>query len=672
MLNNDPHADLPNQSGPGDFPLAYVREIELARAAIEHLNKATEATDDAVRKLERAQVEANAVTKAFGARSEEAADATKRLKAAQEAAAQAADANAKATNDARKAVDAAAKATNNLSPELGKLRDGFEESSKAAERAAKSLLDVERGEDAVREKAKSVLGGAKDLAGMAVDVFKWAAEHNSEVGAGFERLQQSAVELGETLLEGAIARGMANIAHSLAEGAERLTEWFGGMRDYAAELGAYTKAHADALPWLTDVARQTMLTAEAQAILNEQLRVSRIIREEQAQKEGVLAGLAERDRREREARKRDYDGRQKSSDAAAAAAEEAAASRRGRGRSRAPAEDLTASPVSRDYVGPEEVSVEADVYEREVALREKRIEVMGRELEALEARGIAESEQIDFILYNVEIESETALAREALIDQRIAAEERLARWQIQNAQTFEQREKAQTRLEQIEHQKRLVGLKKTADVEEKEQEKRKKTMQVVSGAVTALGEGMADALERMAQGEKGAIASMLSELLKGVAKKHAILALGEAALAIGAAASYRYAAAAQHGTAAALHIGVAAAAAGGAIAAGAIAESRGAGGGGGGGSSGQSALNTAQSSGGSGGGGGGDEGLEAQDVPISHEQLRRGDASSGGTGGAKIVINNPHIYGAGGLKEFAATLRTEIERQDRGGRKPRL
>lgn len=308
--------------------------------------------------------------------------------------------------------------------------------------------------------------------------------------------------------------------------------------------------------------------------------------------------------------------------------------------------------------------------EAEEALREKRLVGLDREIAALETRGIAEAERIDMIFTVVEVESEAARQREALIDQRLASEARLARWQASTAKTTEDREKALTRMERVEHERRLVTLRRAADEEAATHRKREKVVSAVTGAVTQLSETMVEGIERAAKGERGAVAEMIGELLKGVAKKHAIFALSETALGVGAAASYRYAAAAQHFAAAGLHTGVAVAAGAGAYAAGQVAASRSGG---------------SETMGASGGGGGGgsvssprrreDGDLEAQQTPISHEQLRRGDASAStarSEGGVQIHINSPTINGAGGLKEFAHLIRREFERQDRGGYRPRL
>ena len=338
-------------------------------------------------------------------------------------------------------------------------------------------------------------------------------------------------------------------------------------------------------------------------------------------------------------------------------------------------------------------AAEVAAFEKESAARDQRIAGIGREIEIIEARGIAEAEQVDFIFATVEIETEAARMREALIDQRLAKEAELARWQVKAAKTAEQREKAQTRLEEVEHAKRTRAMEKAAAKEAKTARQREQVFGTLAAAHNTLAETMIDAAFAAAEGEKVAVAAMIQELLKGVAKKHALLALAEAALAVGAAASYRYAAAAQHGASAALHGSVAALAGVGAYAAGQLKpqqpsereeeqnkwaeeaatkqrkdawkESQGLGGKGGG-SSGR---------GGAGGGDGDGDDLEQTEVPVTHEQLRRGDprtSRGGAAGGPSVVFNGPvNIYGAGGKAEFIDDLRRSLDRQDRRGARPR-
>lgn len=315
-------------------------------------------------------------------------------------------------------------------------------------------------------------------------------------------------------------------------------------------------------------------------------------------------------------------------------------------------------------------AAEVAAFEQESELRDKRVAGIDREIEAIEARGIAEKDSIDFIFATVEVESEAAQRREALIDQRLNKEMELARWQLRNAKTQEQREKAQTRLEEAEHAKRIRAMEKAAKDEAKTARQREQVFGALARAHNAIGETMVDAAFAAAEGEKVAVGEMLQTFLKGLAKRHTLMALAEGAEAATAFASYRYAAGAQHLAAAGLHTGVAVLAGVGAYAVGQVVDipqpgSKGSGG---------------KSDTGGGGGGGGGRGrssdgddLQAQEVPVTHEQLRRADPSMSRTGGGGVTVNiyNPTIAGAGGVRELAATIQREIERNNRGGRRPR-
>jgi hypothetical protein len=315
----------------------------------------------------------------------------------------------------------------------------------------------------------------------------------------------------------------------------------------------------------------------------------------------------------------------------------------------------------------------AEAYEQEKAVREARVAGIERELELLEAMGGAEAERIDAVFFAIDIEAEAAAARSALIDERIAEEERLARWELKNAQTAEQREKARTRLEGIEHKKRVTALQAAADAEAKEHARRLKVVETVTGAVMTLGEGMVSAIQAAAEGQKGAIAQMLADLLKTVATEHAILALAEAAKGVGASAmtwGIPNPKAIAHFSAAGMHTGVAVAAGVGSAVAGKVADVRSGGGGagagfrpsGGGGAGGSSASGSSD-----------DEGLQAQRVPVSHESLRRADSSmnrGGAAGAGATIITGPvHLYGGGSEKEFGAFMdRTQRHRTRSGYR----
>ncbi len=313
-------------------------------------------------------------------------------------------------------------------------------------------------------------------------------------------------------------------------------------------------------------------------------------------------------------------------------------------------------------------AAEVAAFEKESALQDRRVAGIDREIEAIEARGVAEAQHVDFIFVTLEMESEAAQRREALIDARLDKEMELAQWQVRNAKTQEQRERAQTRLEEAEHAKRIRALDRAAKDEAKTARQREQVFGALARAHNAIGEEMVDAAFAAAEGEKIAIGEMLQTFLKGLTKKHTLLALAEGALAAGAFASYRYAEGGQHLAAAGLHTGVAVLAGVGAYAVGKVVDipQGGSRGGDGGGSNTSRATGSQRER--------SDDGdLQAQEVPVSHEQLRRADPSAGAkAGGASIVFNAPvNIYGAGGKAEFIEDLRRALDRQDRGGRRPR-
>lgn len=325
----------------------------------------------------------------------------------------------------------------------------------------------------------------------------------------------------------------------------------------------------------------------------------------------------------------------------------------------------------------EDMKLRAAAFEQESTLREMRL----NEMEAA-----------------ADAEEELSFEHIRLVDAKLQADIEYARWQQENAVTDEQRQRAATAVEAAESRKRIALIKRVAAEEaaaekkrleemEKEAKRREKITEEVTGAIGTLTEGMISAFEAMARGEKGAMAEMLADLLKGVAKKHAILALGEFAQGVGStAATFGIVnpKAAAHFAAAALHTGVAVAAGVGAFAAGQVADARqgtgnyaaGGGGGGGGGSSGFGPGPGGGGASGSNPGASNDEGVQAQETPISHEQLRRENGmvprSNASAAGPAVQINTVHLYGAGGKAEFVEDIRRAIDRSDRGGKRHRI
>ena len=543
---------------------------------------------------------------------------------------------------------------------------------------------------------------AKELGGALASGLRTTWELLKEVAPLFVAAAKASKWLFDTIREGLDAMHEQDAAVAL----------FGRTTEVAHDrLREYARAHGEALGPIGEMVQATFMEEAATRSLTEAVREGQRAREDQARTEAIVAGLQTRAAREEAARISDLEKRKASAERSGMMAEyldlkgdkTLSPSQKKRLGELKKTLDIPDDPKVKRGKKPKDQSRELSLggledfskrdrvererafdeqvraFEQEQALRERRIAGLESEIDMLSARADRERESVDMILLTVDVESQAAAARDALIDERIRKEGDLAQWELANAKTREQRERAQTRVYEVEAKKRALAAQREVTAEEKEHRRRQQVVERVTGAVMTLGEGMVAAFERMAAGEKGAIASMLSELLKGVAKKHAILALAEAALAVGAAASYRYAAAAQHGTSAALHTGVAIAAGVGAVAAGAVADARAGSGGGGGGASpfgriggGGGSSGSAPRSGSSGASGSGDGGLEAQEVPISHEQLRRGSPRGGGGATAQVVISGTvNIYGAGGKAEFVEDIRRAIDRSNRAGHRAR-
>lgn len=168
----------------------------------------------------------------------------------------------------------------------------------------------------------------------------------------------------------------------------------------------------------------------------------------------------------------------------------------------------------------ENVKDQAKAWEAEERLHERRAENFDRELEMIEARGLAEED--------------AAAAREDLLNRRLAADEAFAAHQQEMAATAEQREQAQTRMEAAEHAKRLASLRRQTATEQREQATRAAMFAKVHGHIMGLGETLVAASWAQAEGEKGAIAESVAAYAKGVAQKMTLKGLEETAL--GAAA----------------------------------------------------------------------------------------------------------------------------------------
>lgn len=250
-------------------------------------------------------------------------------------------------------------------------------------------------------------------------------------------------------------------------------------------------------------------------------------------------------------------------------------------------------------------------WDAEEQLHERRDLAFERELEMIEARGLAEEE--------------AQAAREDLMMRRMSADERYAEHARDIAATEEQRQVATTQLEAAEHAKRIAAKRKQVAAEQKEENRRAGIFAKVNSHITGLGESLVAAAWAQAEGEKGAVAASVAAYAKGVAQKMALKALEETALGVAALAGIVTAGLAPPHFAAAALAGAAAVAAGAAAGAfGAIANAQ-AGGGGGAGASG---FRSAGGGGGSASASGGQQLQELNKIPVSREAEGRQAASS--------------------------------------------
>ena len=277
-------------------------------------------------------------------------------------------------------------------------------------------------------------------------------------------------------------------------------------------------------------------------------------------------------------------------------------------------------------------------FERESALRERRLSDLDREMGLPGARGGAGAERIDAGFFMVHLEGEAEARRRELQDSRIAREEELARWQVTNAKTEADREKARTRLDEVEHKKRLLVLNRATAEEKKTLAARQAMVEKVTTHVTGLADALVSGLEAAAEGEKGAVAKAVGSYLKGVSVRMGMKGLEESVLAVASAASYNYPAAAAHGTAAGMAFAASAAAGVGAGALTAIGNARADSGAGGG----ESVPSTPAGTGASATSGGiqreSGKKLEGQEVPVSFEERRR-SAPHASMSERQIVVN---------------------------------
>ncbi len=298
--------------------------------------------------------------------------------------------------------------------------------------------------------------------------------------------------------------------------------------------------------------------------------------------------------------------------------------------------------------------------EQEAALFAQAEERYRREAELLDAQGQREAERIDGVLFTLEIEDEAETRRRELQDQRLGREEEYARWQARNARNETQREQAQTRLEDVEHRKRIVALTRAAEQERKVLEQRRQLVGTVTGAVTDLASSMVGSIEAAVNGQRGALARGLADWTKDLAVRSGLKALEEFMLAAASAASYNFPAAAAHTATGGMALAVAAAAGGASAGLGAAASAAERGGAGGG----PGRASGAGSSGAPGGSGGGQtSNLERMDVPVSYDRAAP-------AGGLVVNINVTGPVGKDTLRAIGETVRRATDKSKAQGPRP--
>jgi uncharacterized membrane protein YgcG len=651
------------------------------------------AAAEAVRRAQSALAEHSATVAAHGRESKEAAASLDKLKRAQAEAAKASEAASKAVTAAATATTKAVKETDKLTPSLKRAANEVKQTAVNADRAAAEVRKLElaivaAGKASAAGAASSTSWGVRVAAslftfekglGLVKEGIRWAIDNNPKLGASYANLAYEADKAGHALADGLLGRGLRGImdvSTSVLGFTNELADSIAVAGHASATLGERLEALArkgKGLGALGELAVGS-LGSDGQRDLAEARKEGDRKRFAEARKAAILA---EQEERRQEALN---DARARDALARAANAERASEAAKAPKENKGPTfADAMAQPKHLVELerGANEKALAARVaaYEQESAIREGRIAGMQREMEVIEAYADLERQQVDAIFFNLDVKNTAADRHDALVDRQINKELELARWQLDNAVTYEDIARARTRVEEAEHRKRLAALSKVVAEEQREMAKRQKVFETVGNAIVATGDAIMNGIIAQAEGEKAAIWRMLAELLKATAKKHAILALGEFAQAAGNAAMYNFPGAAAHAAAGGMHTAVAAAAGLGAHVAGQIWEDRrepakaGAGGGGGSGGS---------SSGGSSSGGSGSprsgEGLMHQQVPVSHDQLNRagGMAPASEGGGVVVNITGGTFIGAGGIREVAHEIRKELERQDRGGKRARL
>lgn len=213
--------------------------------------------------------------------------------------------------------------------------------------------------------------------------------------------------------------------------------------------------------------------------------------------------------------------------------------------------DLVGEMFAADLAKQEEALAKSDqLLEEDLERKTLRTD---RELELMDIRGEAEVQHIDRVFWAIDRETEAGAHREALINQQLAREAALARSQVKNARNDKAREEAQTKLEVVEHKKRMAASAQAMKQQERDNSRKVALFETTNGAIMALGETLVTALWARAEGEKGAVAHGLAELAKGTSKKLTLIALEQTVLGVAAASGvFTAAAAAPHFAAAAI------------------------------------------------------------------------------------------------------------------------
>ncbi len=321
--------------------------------------------------------------------------------------------------------------------------------------------------------------------------------------------------------------------------------------------------------------------------------------------------------------------------------------------------------INKIEIRHDESDLVTDMYEedfdREEAQRDKlhdlKLAGLDQDLEILDATGLAEEE--------------AQARREAILTRRLDAEQEFARQQMRFARTDAQREAATTRMESVEHQKRIAALRKMAAAEEADQARKVAMTEKITGKITDLGGVMVQAAWDAAEGQKGAGLMALGEYLKTVSKQMAIKALVETALGVASLAGVVTAPlAAGHFAAAGIAAAVAVAAGGAGVGlanAGAARAEEG---------KGRPEGDTA-AAGGTGVGGAAANGpggatpekrdLSAQEVPISYFDPSRMPASGSTMPAININFAGATFIGAGGPEKAAQEILTTLRRGKAAG-----